>query len=159
MAISADSSILRGGLTRFDRFLRIMLYLGLWYKVRPVQAGELAAATGSTEKYLGQLMLTLRGTGLVRSLRGVSGGYVLARNPESIPLIEIYTIVDQGILQNHARSKMTRQDTGASMNLELGRRLFGEWLQKGIQDALASKTLADLIAAMQHRSEGADWII
>ncbi len=41
------------------------------------------------ERYLGQLLIELRRCGIVRSQRGVKGGYLLARAPQQIGLLEI----------------------------------------------------------------------
>ncbi|MCX5857977.1 MAG: Rrf2 family transcriptional regulator, partial [Deltaproteobacteria bacterium] len=42
-----------------------------------------------SEKYLGQIIIPLRGAGLVNSNRGVHGGYTLARSPGEITLRQI----------------------------------------------------------------------
>lgn len=41
------------------------------------------------ERYLGQLLIELRRCGIVRSQRGVKGGYLLAREPQQIALLEV----------------------------------------------------------------------
>src|SRR5262249_57737416 len=46
------------------------------------------------EQHREQTVLAEKGAGLVRSKRGVGGGYVLARAPEDITLAEILTAVD-----------------------------------------------------------------
>ena len=40
---------------------------------------DIAERTGLPQPYLEQILLALKGAGLVRSKRGVGGGYVLAR--------------------------------------------------------------------------------
>ena len=51
---------------------------------RPVR--EVADITGLPQPYLEQILLALKRTELVRSKRGVDGGYVLAREPKTILL-------------------------------------------------------------------------
>ena len=46
------------------------------------------------QPYLEQILLALKGAGLVRSKRGVGGGYVLARPPEEITLADILSAVE-----------------------------------------------------------------
>ncbi|BAU11831.1 BadM/Rrf2 family transcriptional regulator [Leptolyngbya sp. NIES-3755] len=46
------------------------------------------------ERYLEQILAILRRGGLVRSLRGSRGGFVLAREPHEITLLEIITLMD-----------------------------------------------------------------
>ena len=50
--------------------------------------------TGLPQPYLEQILLALKGAGIVRSKRGVGGGYVLAREPSRITLGEIVSAVD-----------------------------------------------------------------
>ena len=46
---------------------------------------DIAERTGLPQPYLEQILLALKGAGLVRSKRGVGGGYVLARPPDRDP--------------------------------------------------------------------------
>ena len=55
---------------------------------------DIAERTGLPQPYLEQILLALKGAGLVRSKRGVGGGYVLARDPDEIQLSEIVSAVD-----------------------------------------------------------------
>ena len=55
---------------------------------------DIAERTGLPQPYLEQILLALKGAGLVRSKRGVGGGYVLARAPSEIRLSEIVSAVD-----------------------------------------------------------------
>ena len=60
----------------------------------PTSVRDIAERTGLPQPYLEQILLALKGAGLVRSKRGVGGGYVLARAPEEIRLSEILSAVD-----------------------------------------------------------------
>ena len=55
---------------------------------------DIAERTGLPQPYLEQILLALKGAGLVRSKRGVGGGYVLAREPDTITLGDIVSAVD-----------------------------------------------------------------
>ena len=55
----------------------------------PTSVRDIAERTGLPQPYLEQILLALKGAGLVRSKRGVGGGYVLARPPEEITLGQI----------------------------------------------------------------------
>ena len=59
---------------------------------------DIAERTGLPQPYLEQILLALKGAGLVRSKRGVGGGYVLARPPEEITLSQIVSAVDGPIV-------------------------------------------------------------
>jgi Rrf2 family iron-sulfur cluster assembly transcriptional regulator len=81
--------------TRGDYACRALLSLALHADERgPTSVRDIAERTGLPQPYLEQILLALKGAGLVRSKRGVGGGYVLARAPEDIRLSEIISAVD-----------------------------------------------------------------
>ena len=55
---------------------------------------DIAERTGLPQPYLEQILLALKGAGLVRSKRGVGGGYVLAKSPADIKVSDIISAVD-----------------------------------------------------------------
>jgi Rrf2 family iron-sulfur cluster assembly transcriptional regulator len=55
---------------------------------------EIAERTHLPQPYLEQILLAVKGAGLVRSKRGVGGGYVLARAAEDITLADIVAAVE-----------------------------------------------------------------
>src|SRR4051794_2179198 len=61
---------------------------------QPVQIKAIAEAHGIPARFLVQILLQLKGVGLVASSRGTAGGYQLARAPEAITLAEIVGVVD-----------------------------------------------------------------
>lgn len=80
--------------TRGDYASRALLSLVLDGVDTPVSVRDIATRTGLPQPYLEQILLALKGAGLVRSKRGVGGGYVLARSPEDITLGDIVSAVD-----------------------------------------------------------------
>jgi Rrf2 family iron-sulfur cluster assembly transcriptional regulator len=81
--------------TRGDYACRALLSLALHAgEQSPTSVRDIAERTGLPQPYLEQILLALKGAGLVRSKRGVGGGYVLARAPEQIRLSEIISAVD-----------------------------------------------------------------
>ncbi len=80
--------------TRGDYASRALLSLALHGADTPVSVRDIAARTGLPQPYLEQILLALKGAGLVRSKRGVGGGYVLARDPSAITLGDIVSAVD-----------------------------------------------------------------
>lgn len=59
-----------------------------------VNANQIAEITNSSRNHLAKILLTLAKHKLVKSLRGPTGGFVLARKPEEITLIEIYEAIE-----------------------------------------------------------------
>jgi Rrf2 family protein len=60
----------------------------------PVRIREIAEAHDIPERYLVQILLQLKGAGLVHSTRGAAGGYRLARPAEAISLGEVLWAID-----------------------------------------------------------------
>jgi Rrf2 family iron-sulfur cluster assembly transcriptional regulator len=80
--------------TRGDYAARALLSLALHASDRPTSVKEIAERTNLPQPYLEQILLAVKGAGLVLSKRGVGGGYVLARAPEEITLAQILAAVD-----------------------------------------------------------------
>ena len=60
----------------------------------PLQIRQIAAQQHIPDRYLEQLLATLRRSGLVCSQRGARGGYLLAREPWKITLLEIISCIE-----------------------------------------------------------------
>ncbi|UCF02696.1 MAG: Rrf2 family transcriptional regulator [Deltaproteobacteria bacterium] len=68
---------------------RLMVDLAQHYANGPIPLAEIAKRQDLSAKYLEQLIILLKGAGLIRSARGRRGGYMLARSPEDINVGEI----------------------------------------------------------------------
>jgi Rrf2 family iron-sulfur cluster assembly transcriptional regulator len=85
--------------TRGDYAARALVSLALHADDSgPTSVRDIAERTGLPQPYLEQILLALKGAGLVRSKRGVGGGYVLARAAEEITLADIVSAVDGPIV-------------------------------------------------------------
>lgn len=81
--------------TRGDYASRALLSMALHAgDLGPQSVRDIAMRTALPQPYLEQILLVLKGAGLVRSKRGVGGGYVLARDPAQITLADIVSAVD-----------------------------------------------------------------
>ena len=80
--------------TRGDYASRALLSLVLNDNGRPTSVRDIAERTGLPQPYLEQILLALKGAGLVRSKRGVGGGYVMARDPAEVTIGMIVRAVD-----------------------------------------------------------------
>jgi Rrf2 family protein len=79
---------------RSDYGARALLYLGQRYGQGAVQSAEIAARQCIPEAYLEQLLTVLRRAGLIRSVRGPTGGHMLARPPSEIRLSAVVAAMD-----------------------------------------------------------------
>ena len=85
--------------TRGDYASRALLSLALHAdEGGPTSVRDIVERTGLPQPYLEQILLALKGAGLVRSKRGVGGGYVLAHAPADIALSDILAAVDGPIV-------------------------------------------------------------
>ena len=60
----------------------------------PVPIGELARKREIPVQFLEQLFAVLRRAGLLKSQRGVKGGYTFARDPSSVTVLEVVELLD-----------------------------------------------------------------
>ncbi len=65
----------------------------------PLQIRQIAAEQNIPDRYLEQLLATLRRSGIVRSQRGARGGYLLAREPWKITLLEVVSCIEGADVQ------------------------------------------------------------
>jgi len=75
--------------TQEEYGLRCALQLARVPEGNSITIGEIAEREGMTTAYVGKLLNLLRQGGLVRSERGRSGGYALARPADQIPVGEV----------------------------------------------------------------------
>ena len=80
--------------TRSRYGVRMMLDLAGHYGEKPVFLKDIAAREKISEKYLSLIVIPLKSAGLIRSIRGAQGGYILAREPKDITLRNIVEAVD-----------------------------------------------------------------
>ncbi len=74
--------------------LRALSELYLRGELTPVPIGELARSGDVPVQFLEQLFAVLRRAGVLRSQRGVKGGYSFARPPEEITVLELVELLD-----------------------------------------------------------------
>ncbi len=130
--------------TRGDYASRALLSLALNPDAdHPTSVRDLAERTGLPQPYLEQILLTLKGVGLVRSKRGVGGGYVLARDPEDITLAEIVAAVDGPIVAGD----FGEPHRDGACNHEGQCVLLAVWADVGnhMREHLSSFTLDDMV--------------
>lgn len=80
--------------TKGEYATRAVLYLSQRYGEEVVQIHEIAKHEKIPIKYLEQILLVLKNARVLRSKKGVKGGYCLARSPEEISLGEVVRVMD-----------------------------------------------------------------
>jgi Rrf2 family transcriptional regulator, cysteine metabolism repressor len=74
--------------------IRAMIELADAYGEGPVMMSAISEKQEISRKYLHALLTSLKEAGLVRSVRGAKGGYLLMREPDEILLTEIFEALE-----------------------------------------------------------------
>jgi Rrf2 family protein len=114
---------------------------GSYRQQRAVQLKEIADSQSIPEQYLGQIMALLKRGELVHGARGPTGGYTLARPPESISVKEVLQVLEGPI----AGVDLSARRGGQPSSI-VTRRLNETWSKglRAMETVLDETTLADL---------------
>lgn len=131
--------------TRSRYGVRLMIALAAAGGGKSVFLKDIAASEEISEKYLSLIVIPLRAAGLIRSIRGARGGYVLAREPKDISLCDIVEAVEgETCLVNCVRDPGICPRTPVCPTRDT-------WAQlsKTIKEAMAAVTLAHLVSGQE----------
>ncbi|NBD25962.1 cysteine metabolism transcriptional regulator CymR [Paenibacillus glycinis] len=115
--------------------LTIMMELAGKFGEGPTSLKSIAERNQLSEHYLEQLIAPLRNAGLVKSIRGAYGGYILSKEPHEITSGDVIRILEGPI----SPVDFTEEDDPAKRNLWLR-------IRNSIAEVLDSTTLADLVS-------------
>jgi Rrf2 family protein len=101
----------------------------------PVPIGELARRREVPVQFLEQLFAVLRRAGVIRSQRGVKGGYRFAREPASVTVLEIVELLD-GPLGRDAEGVFA--DAAAAARKVLAQTTIADVIERESREAGAS---------------------
>ncbi len=110
----------------------------------PVAARELAETERLPADYVEQILLRLRRAGLVESVRGAKGGYLLARAAEAISVRDVMTASEHQTFEMNCDSHRVDEER-CSPDSSCSIRPVWQALQRRVDDLLSSVTLADLM--------------
>ncbi len=127
--------------TRTRYGIRAVIELAQHEEKRPLQLKAIAERQDISVKYLEQLMSMLRSSGLLRSIRGAKGGYILARPPEQINLSEIFRCLEGPV----TTAECTENGDYCERSADCVAREVWIEVEAAIQKILRSITLADLV--------------
>lgn len=131
--------------------IRAILDIAINSDENPVQVREIAKRQSIPERFLEHVMAALKRSGLVDSIRGAQGGYLLGRPASEISLAEIVEALEGPI---NLRECISDEET-FSCDLESGCVVQDVWrnLKSAIQDVLESITLEDLVNKKKEREK------
>ena len=123
--------------------LRAMLNIALGGDRGAVSITDIVKREGISSSYLEQLLNKLRREGLVKSVRGPDGGYVLARKPREITVGDVVKTLEGSMSPVHcaaAGGNLCKRHSGCVP------KIVWQKLADSISDCLESITLKDLCA-------------
>ncbi|HIK54707.1 MAG TPA: Rrf2 family transcriptional regulator [Synechococcales cyanobacterium M55_K2018_004] len=112
-------------------------------KGEPAQIRQIAAQQNIPDRYLEQLLATLRRGGLLRSERGSKGGYFLTRHPKEITLLDVIVCMEGTVLQKQGTTPSTGH-AARDVVLEIWQES-----QQAANDVLKQYSLQDLLDRLE----------
>jgi len=127
--------------------VQIMLDLALHNAEGPISLKSVAERQKLSENYLEQLVPELRKAGLVKSVRGSQGGYVLAKQPEDINIGDVIRVLEGPIAPVECTNQ-TGTDCCEKTQFCVTREVWVK-VSDSINNVVDSISLADLLKAAE----------
>ena len=109
----------------------------------PVPLRDISIRQGISLPYLEQIFSKLKKDNIVKSIRGVNGGYILTAKPDQIKLSNIFSAVHEEVKTVQCKKESKKGCTGKSSKC-ITHDLWDE-LEKHINNFFEQKNLKDLI--------------
>ncbi len=116
---------------------------------KPVSLRDISLRQNISILYLEQIFLKLKKSNVVKSIRGINGGYVLNKDPHDIKLAEIFLALDEKVKTMACKKDIKKSCTGKSVKC-ITHNLWDE-LDMHINNFFESKKLSDLLNKHQNR--------
>lgn len=134
--------------TRTRYGTRLMIALALNFDNGLVFLKDIAKSQDISEKYLSQIVIPLRGAGLITSIRGAQGGYRLSKAPFEISLKEIMDVLEG----NSSLVDCIKNPSGCARASTCVSHDIWSIVDEKIAETLSSLTL-DTVVKMSHEKE------
>ena len=122
--------------------LRILIDLATHDSSKPRLVRDIAVSQQISEKYISRLIVDLRRARLVRSVRGMKGGFFLAKPPKEITLLDILETME-GTL---SVVDCVMQPEKCSQNMNCTARNIWKKLNEGIRELMRSITFEEILS-------------
>jgi Rrf2 family cysteine metabolism transcriptional repressor len=127
-----------------------MLQLAAQYAdPQPVRLKTIADAHEIPQRFLVQILLQLKGAGLVVSTRGASGGYLLSRPPDQISLADVVRVIDRSDSTDKPGEKTPKIDKMPETPAIQSIRAVWRDVETAQRQILEQTTLAELVRRSQ----------
>lgn len=121
--------------------LKAMFELSISQHTGPVPLKYIAKRQNISEQYLEQIFSALKKSGLVKSVRGAQGGYLLARAPKDITVGDVITVLEGPVSLSDC---LIHEDVCKNAGICVTKAVW-EKIKKGIDEVTNSITLQDMI--------------
>jgi Rrf2 family protein len=125
---------------------RAMLDIALYGDKGPVSLKDLAHRQELSVKYLEQLIQPLKAAGLIRSVRGAGGGYMLAKEPCDINLLQIIQALEKLIPSDCLENSKVCSRVSKCATHDVWKEI-----QSSTNHILSSLTLQDMMERQQQK--------
>jgi len=136
--------------TRGKYGFRAILELAINYGSGPIPLKNVSERLDLSQKYLEQLVTSLKLAGLVKSVRGAHGGYALAKHPSEIRLSEVIRTLEGSI----APSECVNDSEVCPRSKSCVTRSVWAKMKDAMNGVLESTTLQDLVEQQQSQKQG-----
>lgn len=120
-----------------------MVDIAINYQGSPISLQKISSRQDITLNYLEQIFMKLRKEGLVKSIRGPGGGYVLAKSTDKISICDIVSSVDESIIMTRCTGNDDEEGCFKN-NTKCATHHLWEGLTNKINDYLESVNLSDI---------------
>lgn len=128
---------------RSEYALLALVYLARQKQSELISGDEISGAQAIPKKFLQQILYTLKSARLIKSEKGQSGGYALAKKPAQINLAEIIRLFEGPLAPSKSASKYFYEPSP----IEKERKILSlmKELRSMLSEKLENTTLADML--------------
>lgn len=131
--------------------LRLMLDLALNYNGEYISVKEISKRQDISDKYLEQIITVLNRSGLVKSVRGAQGGYMLSKDPSEYTVGMILRLMEGNLAPVSCLEDEKNMCHRSSVCVTVE---VWEKINDAVNDIVDNITLADLVERHHEKSAG-----
>lgn len=135
--------------------LKAMVDLAVYSMGQPLNLKSIAERQNVSEKYLEHIFSTLKKAGLIKSLKGTQGGYMLAYNSDSITVGRIIKALEGNL---STIDKASTEEGDADILDQCITQNVWQKIDESVNELMESITLEDLVNQYKNMSEGAGYM-
>ena len=123
--------------------------LAIYDQLGPVSLREISLRQNISLMYLEQIFLKLKKNNIVKSLRGINGGYILVKSPKELKILDILLALDQKVKTIGCKKDSKKSCNGKSTKCITHN--FWDELDIHINSFFENKKLSDLLKNKEAR--------